>query len=77
MIDWSETESVVVLRVTEIDEISLRTKVSPTRRSSYKGTVTEMVESEKVAEAWWSGSEGLNKPIMSVGLTLKSKMLSS
>ena len=77
MIDWSETESEVEVRVTETVEMSFRTKVSPTRRSSVKGTVTEMVELEKVAEAWWSGSEGVNNPIMSVGLTLKSKMLSS
>lgn len=77
MIDCNETESVAVVRVSEIEQMSLRTYVSPTRRSSVRGTVTLREELVKVAEAWWPGSEGLNKPIMSVGLSLKSKMLSS
>jgi hypothetical protein len=77
VIDCNETESVVVVRVSEIEQMSLRTNVSPTRRSSVRGTATLRDELVKVAEAWWSGSEGLNKPIMSVGLSLKSKMLSS
>ena len=77
MSDCKETESVVVVRVTEREQISLRTKVSPTKRSSVRGTVTLREVSAKVAEAWWSGSEGLSKPIISVGLSLKSKMLSS
>ena len=77
MSDCKEIESVVEVRVTKREQMSLRTKVSPTKRSSVRSTETLREVSAKVAEAWWSGSEGLNKPIISVGLSLKSKMLSS
>ena len=77
MSDCKEIESVVEVRVTKREQMSLRTNVSPTKRSSVRSTETLREVSAKVAEAWWSGSEGLSKPVISVGLSLKSKMLSS